>query len=52
VLTEARRQAVTALSAKAIGGRRDVGEAAGYDTNSDTKQNNDFKDTSAASHSK
>ena len=38
VRTEARRQAVLALSAKPIGGRRETGEAAGHDTNRDTKQ--------------
>jgi integrase len=38
VRTEARRQAVSALSAKPIGSRRKAGEAAGYDTNRDTKQ--------------
>ena len=38
VRTEARRQAVSALSAKPIGSRREAGEAIGYDTNNDTKQ--------------
>jgi integrase len=38
VRTEARRQAVAALSAKSIGVRRGAGEANGYDTNNDTKQ--------------
>jgi integrase len=38
VRTEARRQAVAALSAKPIGSRREAGKATGYDTNNDTKQ--------------
>jgi hypothetical protein len=38
VRTEARRQAVSALSAKPIGHRREAREAAGYDTIHDTKQ--------------
>jgi len=38
VRTEARRQAVSALSAKPIGRRCEADEAAGYDTNHDTKQ--------------
>jgi integrase len=38
VRTEARRQAVAALSAKPIGNRREAGNAAGYDTNNDTRQ--------------
>jgi hypothetical protein len=38
VRTEARRQAVAALSAKAIGRRREADETGGYDTNNDTKQ--------------
>jgi len=38
VRTEARRQAVSALSAKPTGSKREAGEASGYDTNRDTKQ--------------
>src|SRR5260370_41882955 len=38
VRTEARRQAVLALSAKPIGSRREAGQATGYDTKHDTKQ--------------
>jgi len=38
VRSEARRQAVTALSAKPMGSRSKAGKSTGYDTNSDTKQ--------------
>ena len=38
VRTEARRQAVAALSAKPFGSRDEAGKAKGYDTNNDTKQ--------------
>ena len=38
VRTEARRQAVLALSAKPIGSRREMTNAIDYDTNNDTKQ--------------
>jgi hypothetical protein len=38
VRTEARRQAVSALSAKPIGSRHEVVKTEGYDTNHDTKQ--------------
>ncbi len=37
VRSEARRQAVSALSAKAIGSRRKAGTSAGYDTSNDTR---------------
>jgi integrase len=37
VRSEARRQAVSALSAKGIVSRRNVGRIAGYDTNNDTR---------------
>jgi hypothetical protein len=36
--TEARRQAVAALSAKPVVDKRDAGNATGYGTNNDTKR--------------